>query len=219
MATLVDEIREKLSRGGFLENASQYPERELIRSLLMLINDTDEQVRQRACVELGKAVSHMSESKIGVFIQRLLWRLNPESGDNPLGVPEALGEIGHRAPEQIRGSVPVILQYLEDEKLRPGLLQAAGRIGQKLPDVLSEHIEEISAYLQDKDAVTAGNAALVLARIGASGAANDARALDSDTREIRLFCGGKYQSMALRDLIGHDCGGGGLCFVGSVDHS
>ncbi|MBI5118935.1 hypothetical protein HZA56_20905 [Candidatus Poribacteria bacterium] len=214
MAGLVDEIREALVADGSLDGHGPYPERELVRALLMLINDTEELVRQRACWELGRAVSRMSESKIEVFIQRLLWRLNPESGDNPMGVPEALGEIGYRAPEQIRNAVCVFLQYLDDERLRPGLLQAVGRVGQRLSDVFTEHFSAISPYLGDKDPIISGNAVLALARISRGDATETTDVVGNDEREVRIYCRGEYRRMALCELVSHDCvNEDALCFV------
>jgi hypothetical protein len=217
VAALIEEIREVLDTGGSLEGHGPYRERELVRALLMLINDTEELIRQRACWELGMAVSRMSESKIEVFIQGMLWRLNPESGDNPMSVPEALGEIGYRAPEQIKSSVCVILQYLDDERLSAGLLQAAGRIGQRLPEVLAEHIGAISSYLGDKDAVISGNAAFALGRISRENAIETIGTAEADADDVRIFCRGEYRRIALRELASHECDSeDAFCFVANA---
>jgi len=188
MTKLVDELRQLLQEGRTLSACRPNSERQLVRALTMLINDGNEVVRQRACWELGEIISRTAPSNVENFIRRLMWRLNPESGDNPRGVPEAIGEIGNRAPEHAESFVPALMQYLEDENLRPGLLQAAGRIGQSSPGVLSPYIDEIASYLCSEDIAIVGNAALALVRIGGGRASETLRAIESDTREVPLFC-------------------------------
>jgi HEAT repeat protein len=214
MARLLDEARRLLHEGAPLDTLEARSERETLRTLTMLLNDAEAKIRQRACWELGRIVSRMAPSKIEDYIRRLMWRLNPESGDNPFGVPEALGEIGNRAPRQIEAFVSVMMQYLDDERLRTGLLQAAGRIGQKLPNVLSAYVDEISSYLRDDNAAVAGNAALALRRIGGSRADDALRAIEGDNREIALFCGGAFRTIKLCELARQSCeGADDFCFI------
>ncbi len=214
MTRLLDEARRLLRESAPLDTLEARSERQTLRILTMLVNDAEPRIRQRACWELGRIVSRMAPSKIEDYIRRLMWRLNPESGDNPFGVPEALGEIGTRVPKQIEAFVPVIMLYLEDEGLRPGLLQAAGRIGQKLPYVLSGYVGEISAYLHDDDVAVAGNAALALRRIGGAQADEALRAVEDDDRRITLFCGRTSQTIKLSEVARHSCEGThDLCFM------
>jgi len=210
----VDEVRKLLREGGDIDALADSSERKLLPALNMLIHDDDDIVRQRACWEIGKTVSRWNPSRIDNMIRRLLWRLNPESGDYPVGVPELLGEIGHRAPEQVTNLVSVMLQYLDDETLRPGLLQAAGRIGQRLPDKVSPHIDEIASGFRDSDAVVAANAALALCRIRGSGAEEALRSVEHDAREVGVFCKGTLHKKKLYEFAEQGYGQvDDLCFV------
>ena len=200
MSRLIDEVRELLRKGGDLNSLERCSERKLARTLTMLVHDSEDIVRQRACRELGEIISRRTPSKIENTIRRLLWRLNPESGDYPVGVPELLGEIGHQAPHKVGNLVSIMLQYLDDEKLRPGLMQAAGRIGQQFPEAVTPHIDEISSCLGDADAIVSGNAALALCRMGGNRAERALRAIEGDTREITVFCEGEFRRTRLCEL-------------------
>lgn len=189
--------------------------RGLAKALAMLTHDADAIVQQRACLELGEIISKMPQERIDNYLRRLLWRMNPEAGDHPVGTPELIGEIGRRSHERISSFLPGVMLYLEDEKLLPGLLQAAGRIGQKNPDALSPYIEQIIEFLEDKNPVVAGNAALALCRIGGDPVALARKALANDKREINLYCfENGIQRMTLRELS-ERCSkfATGICFL------
>ena len=214
MSRFIDEVRKLLREGGGLNALGDCSEHKLVRTLTMLVHDVEDIVRQRACAELGKIVSRKAPSRIENTIRRLLWRLNPESGDYPVGVPELLGEIGNRSPQQVSNLVSVMLQYLDDETLRPGLLQAAGRIGQSLPDTVYPHIDEISVCLQSEDAVVAGNAVLALCRVQGGRTEVALRAIENDTREVTVFCEGEFHVKKLGELAGQGYEQiEGLCFI------
>jgi hypothetical protein len=200
MPKLTDAVRDALQKDEDLSDIKGISERQLYRSLIMLIHDATDIVRQRACRRLAERITRMESAQIELRVRRLLWRLNPESGDYPVGLPELLGEIGNRAPREIESFVSVVLYYLDDEKLLPGLLQAAGRFGQKLPEVLSEYISEIAGLLRHKNTVIAGNAALALRRIGGSEAERALNTLRDDTRKIMFVCGEHARLLELREF-------------------
>ncbi len=197
-------VRQLLRESGDLSGIKGLSERQLYRALMMLTHDDEDIVRHRACRHLAEIIAHWEPAKIDNLVRRLLWRLNPESGDHPVGLPELLGEIGNRAPKEIRSFVSVILYYLDDEKLLPGLLQAAGRIGEKLPQVLEEYVGEISRLLKHKDPLIAGNAALALHRIGSNAAGEALQTLHDDTREIELMCGDDSRPVKLCEFAKED---------------
>jgi hypothetical protein len=217
MTKLTDRIRQVLRKGETPHSVEGCSERQLYRTLMMLIHDGDETVRQSACRYLSDIISRMGSAKIENVVRRLLWRLNPESGDYPVGLPELLGEIGSRAPREIKSFVSVILFYLDDEKLQPGLLQAAGRIGEKLPDVLSEYVGEISQFLRNEDPIISANAALALRRIGGADAEEALETLADDTRRITLVCGDISHKLGLYEFAGEDFGYTDTsCFISSA---
>lgn len=220
MTKLVDEVRQLLREGHTLSACRVNSEHQLIRALTMLINESNDVVRQRACWELGEIISRTAPSNIESFIQRLMWRLNPESGDNPRGVPEAIGEIGNRAPGHVESFISAFMQYLEDANLRPGLLQAAGRIGQSSPHALSPYIDEIAAYLCSEEIASAANAALALVRIGGKRASEALRAIEGDRREVTLFCADDFITIKLCELGRQKYGNTEkLCFISAQEAS
>jgi len=203
-----------LQEGGSLDIFDGSSQGALIHTLLMLTHDPDELVRQRTCWELGIIISRQEPAKIENRIRRLTWRLNPESGDYPIGLPELLGEIGHHAPQQIETFVSPLLYYLDDETLQPGLLQAAGRIGANLPDIMAEHFDIISSFLLSRNNVSAANAALALRRIGSRQADDALLTIERDTRDVICFCIGAFQKILIRDIakLGNDVQHT-LCFI------
>lgn len=209
-----DRVRQVLQEGGSLDIFDGSSQGALIHALLMLTHDPEELVRQRTCWELGIIISRQEPAKIENRIRRLTWRLNPESGDYPVGLPELLGEIGHRAPRQIETFVSPLLYYLDDETLQPGLLQAAGRIGENLPDIMAEHVTIISSFLTARNNVLAANAALALKRIVGRQADNALLTIESDTREVICFCNGAFRKIMMSDIaeLGDDAQHD-LCFI------
>ncbi len=205
MAKLIDEVRQLLRQGRDFSACREHSEHQLVRALTMLINDGNDLVRQRACWELGEIISRMGSSDVENFIRRLMWRLNPESGDNPRGVPETIGEIGNRTPKHVESLVTVLMQYLDDENLRPGLLQAAGRIGQSSPGILFAHIDVIASHLSSNDISIASNAALALIRIGGERASGKLRAIENDMREVTLFSNDDFITVTLCELGKQNC--------------
>jgi hypothetical protein len=235
MAKSLDMVRRILIEGDAVDTVDLTSERELVRALKMLIYDADQIVRQRACHELGKRLSKMPPDKLDDFIRRLLWRLNPESGDHPIGVPELIGEIGHQSPGRIESFLPSIMSSIEDRGLLPGLLQAAGRIGQKIPGVLLPYTDRISGYLGDNNPTAAGNAVLALCRIYGNASGGPPGELaeglakktgwpdENDSRQIFLFCRSSsgdndIVKMSLRELALHgaECSCT-LCFIIDMD--
>lgn len=214
MRKTVAEIRRVLLRCECSDTLAAHPQKEILRALNMLTHDGNEVVRQRACRELAQRIVRRDSMKIETFIRRLLWRLNPESGDYPIGVPELLGEIGNRSPEKISGAIPAMLYYLEDETLRPGLLQAAGRIGQRAPRLVAEYIEQIAGLLHDPDPRTAANAAVALLRIGEPRAREKLQQIRNDPRVVALCCRKGIRKIKLRELIDNfDDAADEACFV------
>jgi hypothetical protein len=203
MTRTIDRVRRLLREGGDIRSIESRSPQELIRTLNMLTHDENDIVRQGACRELAEIVSRSSPDRIKDFARRLLWRMNPESGDHPIGAPELFGEIGYRSPHEIEDFVGAFLFYLDDDKLRAGLLQAAGRIGEKLPEALSLHVDGISSYLRHENPLIAGNAALALSRIGATNAEEALKVSEGDTREITLSCGNKLKKLRICDIHEH----------------
>jgi hypothetical protein len=201
MPKLVNTIRALLRSGDKLQRPNDVKRRDLIRALTMLVNDSDERIRQRASRELGLIIAKLEPTAIAEFLRRLMWRINPESGDNSFGIPELVGEIGCEAPESIRPFVSVMLQYADDEQLLPGILQALGRIGQKKFDIVNKNLDLISSALTNPDPAVYGNAALALLRINALEMERIVNSFCSDNRKLRIFCNNKYQTVELCELV------------------
>lgn len=214
MAKLIDEVRRLLRGDGRLDSLSNCERPRLIRTLNMLISDADDIVKQRACRKLGRVITTLPRERMHDFLRRLLWRLNPEAGDNPVGVPELFAEIVYNEPEQNRSFVPPFLFYFDEVSLWSGMLQASGRIGEQLPDVLVSYLDEISPFQRNNDVIVASNAVLALRRIGGDKAEKALRLAEHDVREVKLYCGGKYNKVSLSDLASHECKRqNNLCFI------
>jgi hypothetical protein len=211
----IDEIRRALKSGADIKTRSGLTRHQLIRALLMLINDPDEYVRQKACWCLGSVVAQLERAKKEDFLRRLLWRINPESGDNPHGVPEAIGEIGARSTHEVRPFVPVLALYADDQKLLPGILQALGRIGQQEPQIVEEHLQIIFSALKSEVAAIFGNAALALLRISGTRGDENMILFSDDCRRIRFFCENRYHIINLCDLVKWRNRLADSCFVSS----
>ncbi|MBI4665865.1 MAG: HEAT repeat domain-containing protein [Nitrospinae bacterium] len=103
------------------------------------------------------------------FVRRLMWQLNDESGSIGRGSAHVIGEMAVNNYEVVKTAAPVVVHYLEDEGMLPGVLYAIGRIGSVRPEVTKDVIPELVAILEEYEdsPKILGMAAWALGRIGA----------------------------------------------------
>ncbi len=126
-------------------------------------------VRWRAVTALGRAVCRMAEARLEdgrVFVRRLMWHLNEESGAIGWGAPEAMAEILARHEGLAREYHRILLSYIREfdkdctfidhPPLRRGAYWGVARLAQARPDMALAAVLDLTAGLWDCDPESRG---------------------------------------------------------------
>jgi len=174
------------------------PARVLIKALLPLLCEGDEERRRRAALALGEAVARLfdEDAEAGrTMMRRLLWSLNDESGGIGWGAPETLAQamIAHEglAREFSHLLVSFIVaegNFLDHEPLLRGAVWGIGALARKRPDAIKEAEPHLIALLSLQDAEVRALSAWALAELGgtASVAALQKLVADETLLQTRL---------------------------------
>ncbi|QLA21014.1 DVU0298 family protein [Desulfolutivibrio sulfoxidireducens] len=132
-------------------------------------------VRWRAVTALGRAVCRMAEARLEdgrIFVRRLMWYLNEESGAVGWGAPEAMAEILARHEGLAREFHRILLSYIRElEKdctfidhppLRRGAFWGVARLAQARPELARPAVPDLVTGLADCDPESRGLCCLAL---------------------------------------------------------
>jgi hypothetical protein len=196
------------SKLSLLEKA---PFSRVLRSLLSILVDGDEEIKWRAVTAVGKLVAARSERDLeGArdVLRRLMWSLNGESGGIGWGFPEAMGEILARSERLAREFARLLLSYVQPGEnfldcnlLQRGALWAIGRLGEVYPELLPspETARALMPYLDSPDPYLRGHAAWALSLIPGE-KCRQPETLIHDQTEIRLYQGQKFRIVRIGEL-------------------
>jgi HEAT repeat protein len=191
-------VRDQLGRAAFDEVVALAGEPSLVRTLVSLLYDPDELLRWRAVSAIG-ALAGVKPEQVRPLVTRLLWTLNDESGGIGWTSAPALGEIGRNAPALLASCVRVVVHYLEDRGLLPGVLWAIGRLAPAFPHETREVVPELLPLLDDGSPAVRGHAAWALGEIGDPGARGACARLAADEGEARIYTGGGLVTRRVRE--------------------
>lgn len=148
---------------------SRLPLRRVINPLMSCLYAGDDLLRWRAVAVLGKITAQLADrdrEAARVVIRRLMWNLNDESGGIGWGSPEAMGEILACHEGLAEEFAPILLSYaredgnyLEYEKLQPGLLWGIARLAGVRPRLVQGAAAFLMPYLRSTDPAVRGMAA------------------------------------------------------------
>jgi hypothetical protein len=180
-------------------------ERGVFRQLLALTYDKDKVLCWRAVEAMGfvaAAVGRDDPAGARTLVQRLLWMMRDESGNNPWSVPEILGEIIRNSPDQFSDIAPILASFHDEEMLRKGVLRGLCRVGEVRPDLIAGSSELAAAYLCDPDPGVRAYAALLAGILGLRSEAGSLAQIKDDPSAVRLYRDGDFLDTTVGEIAG-----------------
>jgi hypothetical protein len=175
-------------------------DRSVFRTLISLSYDKESVVSWTAVEAIGKIAGQRARTEpelIRHLVQRILWMMREESGNNPWSAPEMLGEIVRNAPEDFSDIVPIIASFHDEEMLRRGVLRALVRISEVRADLVRRASSLAGLYLGHSDAVTRAYALKLAGNEGLKDLLVCIEALKDDPAVVRLYSEGDFESIAI----------------------
>ncbi len=185
------EVIECLKQNDFprlLDLADGFPG--IFRLLIPLTYDKEDVLSWRAIEAIGLIAGKRAKADpAGVrgLVQRVLWMMREESGNNPWSAPEILGEIVRNSPDEFSDIAPIIVSFHDEAILRRGVLRAIVRISETRPDLMEYASTIIGQYLKDPDAVTRFYALLAAGTLLLRELLPDVEALQHDSAEVKIY--------------------------------
>ena len=181
---------------GFID-ADPATVRRRLNALFGLLYHREPLTRWRAISAIGMVTATLADGDMNgarVFVRRLMWQLNDESGGIGWGAPEAMGEIMARHDSLAREYAAILLSYLapwgnylEHEPLQHGVLWAVGRLGRSRPHLISHAGEWLASHLKSQNPINRGLGAWASAPVSDRELIPLLRKLTSDNSEFTLY--------------------------------
>lgn len=172
--------------------------RNLLSHLVAMTYDKGDVISWRAMEAIGAITARMSPDEGRTVIQKVLWMLRDESGNNAWSGPEILGEILRGNPEPYRDVIPVLVSFHEEEFFLPGTLWAMYRIAMRWPGLIEPFSDIALEHIASPNPSARGYAALVLARLGKP---FPDRAIETDEHEVLYYSEGTLTRKPVRELL------------------
>ena len=175
----------------------------IFRVLVSLTYDMSDVVSWRAIEAIGLIAGERAKTDaaaVRVLVQRILWMMREESGNNPWSAPALLGEIGRNSPDEFDDIAPIIVSFHDEEILRRGVLRAVVRIGEVRPDLVEFASTVVGQYLRHPDPLTRYYAVLAAGRLMLVDLLPAVEALRDDAAEVTIYRGGELETARLATL-------------------
>jgi hypothetical protein len=194
-------LLEDLNFAGLLDLSGK--DNSIFRSLISLTYDKESTTSWRAIEAIGKLAGERAKSEPGSvrnLVQRILWMMREESGNNPWSAPDMLGEIVRNCPEEFADIAPIIASFHDEEILRRGVLRALVRISEVRADLVVGASALAGLYMGHSDAVTRAYALNLVGNLGLMEFLASAEALVNDEAVVQIYSDGDFVSCPLRKI-------------------
>ncbi len=178
-------------------------DRGIFRVLVSLTYNMEDVLSWRAIEAIGLIAGERARTdsaSVRILVQRILWMMREESGNNPWSAPGILGEIVRNSPDEFCDIAPIIVSFHDEEMLRRGVLGAIARISEVRPDLLQCASPVIGQYLKHPDAVTRYYALLAAGRIALREFLPLVEALQADRAEVNIYRNRKFEKVKLENV-------------------
>lgn len=177
-------------------------DKKIVRHLQRLLCTNDELLRFRAIDILGKAsvaAAATDPATVVALLQGLFYPFTYSNASN-WGAIEAIGEIIASVPTLFAGYIGRLMQFLDDEQLRPRALWALGRIAQVRPDLLRRATARVLPFINSADPETRGYAVWFLANLATPEARQGLVDLQGSNEEITIYTEGEITKKTVGEL-------------------
>lgn len=176
-----------------------------LRILLSLTYEKEAVRSWRAIEAVGLVAGEMAKKDAGAvrgLVQRLLWMMRDESGNNPGSAPELLGEIVRNCPEEFSDIPPIIASFYDEEMLRCGVLRAMVRIGEVRTDLVRPLSSLAGHGLGDENAAVRAQAMIFAGILGLRELMPEVEPCLSDESPVALYRDGILEALTLGKIAG-----------------
>jgi len=199
-----DEIRKALEEENYsaLEDASGGG-RSIFRPLISLSYDKESVLCWRAIEAIGRVTGQLTKSngeETRNLVQRLLWMMRDESGNNVGSAPEILGEIVRNSPDQFSDIAPIIASFHDEEGLRRGVFRALMRISEIRPDLCLTSSFLVREYITCADGAVRAYAVLLAGSLGLKASVPLIEGLLKDACLVTIYGEGKLQQVTVSEI-------------------
>jgi len=170
------------------------------RTLLGMAYDKESLECWRAIDAIGRLVAAMEPEKARTFVQRVLWMMREESGNNAWTGAEILGEIVARNPRANEDIAPIVISFHDELIFRAGSLRALARIAATRPDLAEDFRKVPEQYLSDPDPAVRGYAVVALVALGAADNRVALERARSDGDGFMYYENGMLESVKIGEL-------------------
>lgn len=178
----------------------------IARTLIGMSYDKKDPLSWRAIDAIGRLVSEMEPEKARTFVQRVLWMMREESGNNAWTGSEILGEIVRRSPEPNEDIALIVISFHDELIFRAGSLRALARIAEVRPDLVEAFKKVPAQYLDDPDPAVRGYAVVALVALGADDYKEALERALGDKEEFLYYDSGVLRSIVIGELAGKALG-------------
>lgn len=138
----------------------------VVRSLIGLTYDLSDVRSWRAIEAIGLITARMPADRVRNLLQRLLWMLREESGNNAWTAGQIVGEIISRNPAPFEDIAPIVISFHDEPVFRVGALWSMYRIGSVRHDLSEPFAGVANEHLTDPDPRVRGLSVLALSVLG-----------------------------------------------------
>lgn len=172
----------------------------LAHTLVGMAYEKEELLTWRAIDAIGRLAAEMPPEKLRTFVQRILWMMREESGNNCWTSAEILGEIVARNPGPNEDIALIVVGFHDELILRAGALRALWRIASVRPDLMEDYRKVPEQYLEDPDEQVRGYAVRALIALGVDENREALVRAASDTGEFLLYDEGELGPVSIAQL-------------------
>ena len=187
---------------GDLETAlaeiSKLPVQPAVSGLISCLFRTEEAIKWHAVTAIGQFMNDLTGRDIEaarIFMRRLLWSMNEESGGIGWGIPEAMAEIMAINSRLAKEYANMLVSYMREENylelpsLQRGLLWGIARLAQVRPELLRSYDADgyLSDYLESRDRAVVGLAARAFGFLKVKDAVPHLELLIDDPLALRIY--------------------------------